>query len=248
MQKSRNRLLPVLLLIGSALVAQNLQQTIEKVWQHIGGIQTYEKARYLEFTFQVEREGKVLATRHHLWDRYTGNHVLDVTEPKTGDQVRVYSNINTRKGVTYKNSKQLKGVDNTDWVNQAYGLFVNDSYWLLMPAKLEDPGVKVKIDKDLSQSSGKTVLDLTFENVGNTPGDHYWVFVNGDGSIARWKFKLQGGREGDFNWLDEKDVGMGVKLSTRKVSADGKVTISFPQVEFTSLQDIVRFEPPQIVK
>src|SRR5205823_5267399 len=64
----------------------------------------------------------------------------------------------------------------------------------LMPYKLRDPGVTLKYDGEVKDSTGKVYdkLALSFENVGETPGDHYWVYVDrGNHRVERWDMVLQ---------------------------------------------------------
>src|SRR5438876_620493 len=66
-------------------------------------------------------------------------------------------------------------------MRSAHGAWINDSYWFLMPYKLRDPGVTLKYDGEVKDSTTAAVYDrlaLSFENVGMTPGDRYWVYVN----------------------------------------------------------------------
>src|SRR5262245_38752637 len=78
-----------------------------------------------------------------------------------------------------------------------YGRFINDTYWLLMPLKMRDPGVN--LDYDGEKKIGKQTYDvvkLTFDNVGLTPGDTYWVYVNRETHlIDQWEYILQGEAE-----------------------------------------------------
>jgi hypothetical protein len=76
----------------------------------------------------------------------------------------------------------------------AQSLWTNDSYWFLMPYKLRDPGVTLKHAGPV-QEGGATYdkLSLTFANVGETPGDQYWVYVNkANDRVEKWDMVLQG--------------------------------------------------------
>ena len=78
-------------------------------------------------------------------------------------------------------------------IQEAYGRFINDSYWLLMPLKMQDPGVNLDYDGEATRD-GETydVIKLTFDHVGLTPGDTYWVFVNRKTHLVdRWEYILQ---------------------------------------------------------
>lgn len=105
---------------------------------------------------------------------------------------------------------------------EAWGLFVNDQYWLLAPSKVLDAGVT-------ATSEGDT-LSLAFEGVGLTPGDRYTLTVDpATGDVVRWSFLLQSGRSGTFTWSPPEQVG-GLWLSLERHSPEGRV-IRFSGVE-----------------
>ncbi|HUH32821.1 MAG TPA: hypothetical protein VLZ28_02650, partial [Daejeonella sp.] len=129
------------------------------------------------------------------------------------------------------NGKPVPDSLNEVEIKKAYGYFINDSYWLLAPLKLEDPGVSVTLDApEEVEGTLCDVLHLDFNKVGLTPGDQYWLYVDsGTGLIKRWKFLLQGKSEpGTFNWTKYKDLGGGLKLATRKQNINQNNAITFP--------------------
>jgi hypothetical protein len=117
-------------------------------------------------------------------------------------------------------------------LKRAKSLWINDTYWMLMPYKLRDPGVTLKYDGEYKDSTG-TVYDklaLSFDNVGETPGDHYWVYVNrGNHRVERWDMVLQsdkpppktytweGWEEHDGLWFPTAHRGDNVNVFTRDV-------------------------------
>lgn len=216
---------------------------VETVWSHLGGRAAYEKARVLEFVWVVEKDGAVVAARRHLWDRYTGAYVLGTRDKETGDSLDVYMDVHKKTGTVLRNGVPLGDEDSPKHVENAYAAHINDSYWLVSPTKLEDPGVELSVAESDS-ATGLAVLHLSFEKVGLTPGDQYWLYVADDGRIGKWRFLLEGGREGVFDWCDEKDCGMAIRLSTNKVSADGTLRIYFPFVKFAAKADPARFAAP----
>jgi hypothetical protein len=216
---------------------------VERIWSRLGGRSAYEKARFVEFTWAVERDGRVVGARHHLWDRHTGSYVLGARDKESGDSLQVYLNVTSKRGSAYRNGEPLPEEESLQRVEDAYAAHINDTYWLLCPAKLEDPGVTLAMTSEDSLP-GVSVLHLRFENVGLTPGDQYWLYVDGDGRILKWRYLLESGREGIHDWRDEKDCGMGLRFATNKVGADGKVRILFPEVRFAAAVDEKRFLPP----
>lgn len=193
------------------------EDVINKIWENSGGRKTWENSRYLTFAFAPQREGKTVSSRTHLWDRYTGDYRLETKTP-TNQTLVVLFNVNSQKGTSYLDGKILPDSLNSKEIKRAYGNFINDSYWLLAPLKLEDEGVNVTLkDPEVIEGTKLDVLHLTFGKVGLTPGDQYWLFVDpASGEVKRWKFLLQSKQEGAFNWTDYKDLGGGLKLSTFK--------------------------------
>jgi hypothetical protein len=226
-------------------------QMVDLVWEHLGGRAAYAKARFVEFTFAVEKKGEIKMSRKHAWDRYTGDYVLEFTDSKTNEPWKVIFNIDTKKGVALKNGAGVSPEENAKVVERAYGMFCNDTYWLLAPAKLEDPGAKIQFvghagKPEADGSEGEfVVLHLFFaQKVGVTPGDQYWLNVTHQGQIVSWRYLLEGGSEGEWQWVDEQDCGMGITLSMRKVSKDGESAIVFPHVRLSDTMDRARFQRP----
>jgi hypothetical protein len=61
----------------------------------------------------------------------------------------------------------------------------------MAPSKMLDPGVNRRYEAD-SSSAAHDVLALTFGEVGLTPGDRYWVWVDAQtGRMDRWAYVLQ---------------------------------------------------------
>jgi hypothetical protein len=105
-------------------------------------------------------------------------------------------------------------------------------------------------NEHLKQEAGKdaqsllVVLHLWFsKKVGLTPGDQYWLYVTHDGAVVGWRYVLESGEDGEWEWTDEKDCGMGITLPTKKVSQDGTAAVVFPVVKFTETMDRGVFEP-----
>src|SRR5262245_54374320 len=101
------------------------------VMQHMGGKQAWDKTRFLRWNF--------FGRRLHHWDRWTGDVRIEAK-----DRVMLL-NLGTKNGHVFD-----KGVEITDptarrqALEEAYEIWVNDSYWLIMPYKLLDPGVNLK--------------------------------------------------------------------------------------------------------
>ncbi len=223
-------LISVMALLSGCATGQTKEDVIQKVWDGAGGKKTWEDSRYLTFTFAPQRDGKTLIKRTHLWDRYTGNYRFEGTTA-ANESLLVLFNVNTRKGKSFINGEPLADSLNNVQVTKAYGYYINDAYWLIAPLKLQDPGVNVNLeDEEDVDGTLCPVLHLTFNNVGLTSGDQYWLYVNPEnGQIKRWKFLLEGQKEpGIFNWTDYKDLGGGLNLATTKQNVNQNQAITFP--------------------
>lgn len=155
----------------------------------------WNDARYLAFTFNVEREGKIVASYAQRWDRFTGDYRVS-GKNRDGDEITVVMNVNTKQGKGWKNGQEV--ADPKDLLTFGYRRFINDTYWLLMGYKTFDPGVTRVYDGEKADAAGRIydVVRLSFSNVGLTPGDVYWMWVNRDsGLVDEWHMKLEGDTE-----------------------------------------------------
>lgn len=156
----------------------------------------WESARYIEFSFAAERGGKVVATSPQRWDRYTGDYRVSGTN-REGKNFLVVMNINTRKGRAWLDGAEV--ADASELLTTGYRRFINDTYWLLMPLKMRDPGVKLEFVESKTNACGAThdILKLSFDQgVGLTSGDQYWAWVNRDsGLVDYWEMLLQGSKD-----------------------------------------------------
>ncbi len=214
----------------------------------LGGEGAWVKAREFQFDFVVEREGKVLARFSHAWDRYTGDYRLTGTD-KTGAPFAVYFNVNTRQGQVFVNGKSVEGDARAAQLENAYGRFINDTYWLLAPWKVFDPGVNRTYDGEKPCPAGGVcdVLKLSFgENVGLTPRDIYWLWITRDGrQMTQWQYVLNGATEEPTTaaWKDWRKFD-GILLSLEKPMSGRPVVIRFENVTVSSVRDDSLFRPP----
>jgi hypothetical protein len=149
------------------------------------------------FTFNVEREGKNVASWAQRWDRFTGDYRV-TGKTRDGDAIDVIMNINTKEGKASKNGQPV--ADPKDLLTTGYRRFINDTYWLLMGFKSFDPGVSREYAGEKTDAAGRVydVVRFSFDKVGLTPGDVYWMWVNRDtGLVEQWHMKLEGDKPED---------------------------------------------------
>ncbi len=204
----------------------------EQVMAALGGQEAWDRTRYLRFDFAVERETGPFV-RSHTWDKWSGRYRLEGVE-QDGTPYVVLMNVGTRDGDAWKGGARLEGEEEKKYLERGYGAWVNDTYWLLMPYKLRDPGVILTYaGEDASEGGSWDKLHLAFDKVGLTPRDQYWVWVNRTSRLVdRWDFVLKGEKTPPttFLWRDWRKVGH-VMLAAERVNAKDNRTISFPVLE-----------------
>lgn len=230
--------------LGDALEEVTATAIAEASIEAMGGQRAFEETRLLRFDFVVSREGSELARHRHWWDRWTGDYRVE-GKNREGQAYRVIFNVNDRKGQAW-----LDGIEQMDealdaQLEMAYGRFINDTYWFLMPWKWLDPGVQLTLQEP-KEVDGTTfdIVELSFtDGTGLTSGDHYWGWVSRTSHrMERWEFVLQGedGKPGDgepsaFLWTDWVRTDSGLLLSTVKSAlSEGGIAISFPVLEARS--------------
>jgi hypothetical protein len=213
----------------------------------MGGVPAWEKARQFQFDFVVVKEGKPVARFSHVWDRYTGDYRLSGID-KAGAPYTVYFNVNTKAGKAFVNGRPADAEKQGQLLENAYGRFINDTYWLLAPWKIFDPGVHLAYDGERPCPGGGVcdVLKLSFDNVGMTPKDIYWLWVTRDGRhMVQWQYVLGGADEPPTTaaWKDWQNMG-GLALSLDKPMSGKPFEIKFEKVAVSSARDDSLLAPP----
>ncbi len=153
-------------------------QIAEEVLDALGGAEAWDRARVLEWNF--------FGRRSHVWDKWTGDYRLD-----DGTKV-VLMNLNSGQGRVFVDGQEVTdAASNAKELARAKSVWINDSYWLVMPYKLLDPGVTLRDVGQRKLSDGKPadVIALTFEGVGDKPRNKYEVFVSqGDRRVEQWAY------------------------------------------------------------
>jgi hypothetical protein len=231
-------------------------EVAERTMDAMGGRKAYEAVRTLRFRFVVERDGKELGSRSHVWDRWDGRYRLEATT-REGKPLLVLMNLNDRTGDAWVDGEKVDPDSAALYLGQAYGSFINDSYWLLMPWKWLDPGVDLTYEgKKTVDGADYDVVHLAFVNgTGLTSNDQYWGYVSRKtGLMERWDYLLQDdqgnpgtGARSTFLWEHWEPVeGSGILLARDKVLAgtSPETAIRFPVVTASAGPDSAAFRPP----
>ena len=214
-----------------------------RVTEGAGGLQAWESLPGLAWEWAVVRDSVEQVRRRHVWDRRGDRARVEWRAGQDSVYVAVFSpstfDAEAPEGRVALNGAALAAAEAAPLLADANGSFVNDGYWLLAPLKVLDPGVVRAVDR----GTGRDRLALTFEGVGLTPGDRYWIDVEPvTGSMTGWSYTLEGGNSGEWEWTDPILIQTPrgpVTLSRTKVSRDGQALILTEPTALTEVDDDV---------
>lgn len=197
-----------------------------------GGRKAWDNSRYFSWNF--------FGARSLWWDKKSGDVRIEI--PK--DSTVILVNIHSLEGKARVNGNKVTQPDSLGrYLQQGKSIWINDAYWLFMPFKLKDSGVTLTYEGQDTTQTGRPahVLQLVFEEVGDTPQNKYHVFVDASAYLVRqWSyFQNYEDEEPIFTtpWEDYRTYGE-ILLSggrgERQITAI-EVAESMPEAIFSSL-------------
>ncbi|MBC5994879.1 hypothetical protein [Pontibacter cellulosilyticus] len=212
LKKTKALLLLCLLMLQTVFVLAQTSDAkaksiADRVMKNMGGEKAWNDTRYLAWTFN---------NQYQVWDKHQNRFRWEK------DSLVAVIDTQTKDGKVYVAGQELQNPEEKQkLLERAYALWINNSYWLVMPFKLQDPGVTLKyIGEEATMDGAKAdVLEMTFENVGLTPQNKYklWVDKN-DGLITQWAFyRNYNDEQPAFTrfWNDYKTYGS-IKLASNR--------------------------------
>lgn len=152
----------------------------DEVMVAMGGRPAWDSTRFISWNF--------FGFRSLLWDKQTGDVRIEVPR----DSAIYLINVNQDTGRVSLRGKEVTQPDSlAKYVEQGKKIWVNDSYWLVMPYKLKDSGVTLNyVGEDTTQTGEDAdVLELRFRGVGFTPQNKYQVYVTKDDKLVKqWAY------------------------------------------------------------
>lgn len=143
----------------------------------------------------------------YVWDKQAG-----LVQVKWGNK-EVLLRTNGTSGKAWDNQQLLKGEAAEEAIQEAWGYFCNDSFWLNAPSKVFDPGTQRAL---VSTETGKQALLVTYESGGVTPGDAYLWHLDPDGKPERYEMWVSIIPIGGLNatWENWKSLSTGAQIAT----------------------------------
>jgi hypothetical protein len=221
-------------------------EVADRVIANLGGAEAWNATRYLRFDYAVDREGRNVLRRSHTWDKLSGAYRVEA-QTAAGDPFIVVMNLNTREGSAWVKGAPVAGDELKKLLEEAFALWTSDTYWLLMPYKLRDPGVILAYDGlEAREKQRWDKVRLSFDGVGLTPKDRYWIYVNRrTGLVDRWEFVLNGESKPrtSFAWDGWQAYGR-IQLANERVNAVDGTRIYFPRIEVPESVPAAVFRSP----
>lgn len=194
------------------------RRVAERTLEAMGGRKAWDEVGVITWDF--------FGRRSHIWDKNRGLHRLEGQGPR-GRYVIVVDQA-TGEGRMWRNGIEVDDPEDLDRQTKgALSAWCNDAYWLLMPYKLLDAGVKLRYLGAGPTEAGAMadMLEVTFDGVGITPNNKYHVYVGLEsGLVEQWDyFDDADDRDPVFKlpWNDWKQYGP-IKLSGNRGERDGR--------------------------
>lgn len=194
----------------------------DEVMDAMGGREAWDNTHYVCWKF-FGRDALI-------WDKWTGNVRIDRPNGMT-----LIANINDETGKAFMNGTEITDADSVaNLMQTAKSIWINHSYWLVMPFKLKDSGVTLKYVGEEATEDGRAAdkLNLTFEAVGRTPQNMYDVWVDKETKlITQWAHYS--------NTTDEAPRFINPWADYQK---HGEIMLSGSRGEGRNMEDIMVFE------
>lgn len=202
----------------------------------------WEQIRRLAFRFVVETDGETTFVATHYWD--LDDDVAQIRwKDDDGSWWSVVVDIDEASARSASiDGKSLEGERLEEAAEAGYHRWVNDTYWLLMPIKLFDPGVDLTLEEPIENDEQVLApLVLSFDDVGLTPGDRYRVFIDReDRTVDHWEMMLEGRDETTIvDWREYEDIGP-LRLPVERHWRDGDRKITFEIIQVNTAPEKAR--------
>ncbi|MBT8218596.1 MAG: hypothetical protein KJP00_02145 [Bacteroidia bacterium] len=158
------------------------------------------------------------STHYIKWDfagrnQYVWDKVKNYAEITMGYDI-VLLNLNEITGKAYNRGIEIVGPAKDELIQKAWTNWCNDSFWLIAPYKVFDPGTNRSI---VDLEDGKKGLLVSYASGGVTPGDSYLWILNSNNVPGQWKMWVSNIPWGGAvsTWEDWITLYSGAKIATK---------------------------------
>lgn len=164
----------------------------DSIMAAMGGRKNWDRTQFISWNF--------FGRRNLVWDKKDGRVRIE----SLPDSIIYLVNVNDLKGRVQVRGNEITDPDSLkNMLAKAKSMWINDSYWLVMPFKLKDTGVTLNYLGEDTTLTGLNcnVLELTFKDVGDTPNNKYRVYVDvKDNLVKQWAFYKEASQD-SASWL-----------------------------------------------
>lgn len=205
----------------------------DEVMEAMGGRQNWDSTHYISWNFFGQRK--------LVWDKRSGNVRIDIPQ----EDVHILLNINQDgEGQVMKAGKIIENPDSLQkYLALGKDMWVNDSYWLIMPYKLKDSGVTLNyLGEDITQQGHPAdVLQVLFEKREGSPQKKYYIYVDKEQKlVTQWAYypnAQDSVPEFSTPWADYQQYGSILLSRNRGERSLSEIAVykELPKIVFTSL-------------
>jgi plasmid maintenance system killer protein len=203
----------------------------DSIMSAMGGRDSWEKTRFISWSFS--------GRRNLVWDKQDGRVRIEVPE----ESMTYLLNLGNGQGKVKLRQHEVTHADSLKrMLQQARSIWINDSYWLIMPFKIKDSGVTLRyLGEDKLMNGGKcNVLDLTITQTGKEPESRYRVYVDlADNLVKQWSYFRKADQDSATftrpwdNYKKYGDILLSADRSDGSGPRDVKVDEDLPDTVFT---------------
>lgn len=212
----------------------------DSVMLAMGGRKTWDTTNIIQWDF--------FGRRKLLWDKAQDKVRIE----SSSDSTTYLIDLNNNSGRVMVKGNEIEEKDSLNtMVERGKSIWINDSYWLVMPFKLKDSGVTIKYLREDTIKTGAQadVIGLTFDGVGVTPQNKYEVYITKrDNLVKQWAFYRDAEQEEPsavWPWDNYQEVE-GLMLSFDRSDDlgphDVKILDEAPEGAFNSFEPILYVE------
>ena len=180
--------------------------------------QAFDQIPYLQWEFF--RPGQ-----KYFWDKKNNQAIIE-----WGDN-KVKMQLDSQEATSYVSGVKQSGAEHEELKAKAWSNWCNDSFWMIAPFKLFDPGTTREIVSLEDSTEGSQGLKVTYNSGGVTPGDSYLWYL--DKNLRPYKYKMwtniiplkgmesgwSGWEEHGGAWLSTVHTLVGKEVSMKNVKA-----------------------------
>ena len=199
----------------------------------MGGRENWDNTRFISWN--------AFGRRNWVWDKKMNRIRIESLK----DSIIYLASINSDEVRVQVKGQELKEPDSLKkMLKKAKSMYFNDMYWLAMPYKLKDSGVTLKyLGEDTLKGNRYNVLQLMFQEVGDTPENKYKLYVDVKEKLVRYWSYYKDSRQDTANFTlpwDNYQKHGNILLSGDRTGGRGpknvKVDETLPDKLFTEFQ------------